>query len=191
MLWRIPRKKPQTPGSTGERSNQMKHRRILAMAVAVAALAFAAWTAAPASAATTCIWGGTPAAPTGEFTIKPGLTWTPAAAPLKLYATGPAEGAACKRTVTFDGILHAGSTCAAIVFEGAVKGVPGVERFFGPGTAVFTHEFLYDRDGELVGFNDPSIVTDLVEQIAAGQASCDPPQGYTHGGFSSVITLFE
>jgi hypothetical protein len=179
------------PAPPGERRNRMKARGTIAVAAAVASLATAAWGATPAAAATTCIWGGTPAAPTGKFTIEPGLTWTPAARPLKLHATGPAKGDACKRTVTFDGILHAGSTCAAIVFEGVVKGVRGVARFFGPGSGVITHELLYDRDGELVGFNDPSIVTDLVEQIAAGQASCDPPRGFTHGRFSSVITLFE
>jgi hypothetical protein len=168
----------------------MRSRATISMAVAAASVALAAWGAAPAGAATTCIWGGTPAAPTGEFTIKPGLTNTPAAEPLKLLATGPAEGEACKETVTFDGVVQAGSTCLAIVFEGVVKGVPGVERFFG-GPTVITHEFLYDRDGEIVGFNDPSVVNqDLVEQIANDPNSCNTPEGFTHGRFSSVITLF-
>jgi hypothetical protein len=48
----------------------------------------------------------------------------------------------------------------------------------------------YDKHGELVGFNDPSVLTDLAERILANEASCDPPQGFTHGRFSSVITLF-
>jgi hypothetical protein len=168
----------------------MRSRATISMAVAAASVALAAWGAAPASAATTCIWGGTAAAPTGEFTIKPGLTNTPATEPLKLLATGPAEGEACKETVTFDGVVKPGSTCLAIVFEGVVRGVPGVERFFG-GPTVITHELLYDKHGELVGFNDPSVVNqDLVEQIASDPNSCNTPEGFTHGRFSSVITLF-
>jgi hypothetical protein len=164
---------------------------IAAVAVTGACLLWIVAFAPRAEAATTCIWGGTPAAPTGEFTIKPGLTWTPAPEALKLRATGPAEGDACKETVTFDGVVKAGSTCGAIVFEGAVKGVAGVERFWGPGQAV-THELLYDREGELVGFNDPSVLNqDFVEQILSNPNSCNTPEGFSHGKFSSVITLFE
>jgi hypothetical protein len=169
----------------------MRFRPMLGVAaVAVASLAVAGWGAAPAAAAETCIWGGTPAAPTGEFTFKPGLTNTPAAEPLKLLATGPAEGEACRETVTYDGVVKAGSTCAVIEFEGVVKGVPGVERFWGAGQAV-THEFLYDRNGEIVGFNDPMVVNqDLVEQIASNPNICNTPEGFTHGRFNSIITLF-
>jgi hypothetical protein len=72
-----------------------------------------------------------------------------------------------------------------------VKGVAGVERFWGPGQAM-THELLYDGDGQLVGFNDPSVVNqDLIEQIVSNPNSCNTPEGFTHGRFSSVITLFE
>jgi hypothetical protein len=169
----------------------LKSRALIAAVTAVACLVWIGASAPQAEATTACIWGGTPAFPTGEFTISPGLTWTPAAEPLDLKATGPAKGDACKDTVTFTGIVHAGSTCGAIVFEGVVKGVPGVARFWGPGQAV-THEFLYDKDGHLVGFNDPSVVNrDLVEQIAGNPTSCATPEGFTHGRFSSVITLFD
>jgi hypothetical protein len=171
-------------------TTQIRSRALTASVATAACLLLIALSAPQAEAATACIWGGTPAAPTGEFTIEPGLTWTPAPAPLDLKATGPAKGDACKDTVTYQGIVHAGSTCAAIVFEGVVKGVPGVARFWGPGSAAITHEFLYDRNGELVGVNNPSIVTQyFAEQLIDG-ANCNPPQGFTHGRFSSVITLY-
>jgi hypothetical protein len=172
------------------KTTQIRSRALTATVATAACLLLIALSAPQAEAGTACIWGGTPAAPTGEFTIEPGLTWTPAPAPLDLKATGPAKGDACKDRVTFEGIVHAGSTCAAILFEGVVRGVPGVERFFGPGN-VIAHELLYDKDGELVGFNDPSVITQhLAEQIAIDGATCNPPQGFTHGRFSSVITLF-
>jgi hypothetical protein len=173
------------------KTTQIRSRALIGAVAAAACLVLIGTSAPQAEAATACIWGDTPAAPTGEFTIKPGLTWTPAAGPLNLRATGPAKGDACKDTVTFEGVVRAGSTCGAIVFEGVVKGVPGVERFWGPGN-VIAHEFLYDRDGELVGFNDPSVVNqDLVEQILGNPNSCNTPEGFTHGRFSSIITLFE
>lgn len=163
---------------------------IVAIAAAVALLVSIGASAPPAHAASICVWGGTPAAPTGEFVIKPGLTWTPAGAPLRFRATGPAEGDACRSTVTFQGAIRAGSSCAAIVFEGVVKGVPGVATFWGPGQAI-THEFLYDRDGELVGFNHPSVLNqEFAEQVAGDPTACSSPEGFTHGKFSSLITLF-
>jgi hypothetical protein len=137
-----------------------------------------------------CVWGGTPAAPTGTFTIEPGIRTTPAPFPLKLKATGPAEGDACKSTVTFEGVVRAGSTCAVLHFEGRVRGVPGVETFWGPGSPV-AHEFLYDGAGNLVGFNNPTVVNqDLVEGIVESPDSCNSPEGFTHGRFSSTIELF-
>lgn len=164
---------------------------IVALAVAAAGVASSGVGPAQAQAAPNiCVWGGTPAEPTGTFTIQPGVRNTPAPAPLKLKATGPAEGDACRSTVTFEGVARAGSTCAVLHFEGRVRGVPGVETFWGPGSLV-THEFLYDRDGNLVGFNNPTVVNrDLIEQIAANPNSCNSPEGFTHGRFSSTIELF-
>src|SRR5436305_9275940 len=45
--------------------------------------------AAAAQAATTCTWGGTPAAPTGMFTIKPGLTARARSARIVARLMGP------------------------------------------------------------------------------------------------------
>jgi len=168
---------------------------IVALAVAAAGVGSAGIGSVDAQEApTVCVWGGTPAAPTGTFSITPGLRWTPAPGPLKLRATGPAEGDACKRTVTFEGVLRAGSTCAVQHFEGRVRGVPGVERFWGPGAAVVAREFLYDGDGNHVGFNSPSVLNqDLIERIVQSPGlnqSCGSPEGFTHGRFSSIIELF-
>jgi hypothetical protein len=164
---------------------------ILALAVAAASAASMGMGAAHAQEApSVCIWGGTPAAPTGTFTIEPGIRNTPAPGPLALKATGPAEGDPCRSTVTFEGVVRAGSTCALLHFEGRVRGVAGVERFWGPGTAAMTNEFLYDRDGNLVGFNNPTILNqDFVEQIVGTPNACNSPEGFTHGRFSSTIEL--
>jgi hypothetical protein len=167
--------------------------RATLIAVAVAAAAAASLGMGPAhgqEAPASCVWGGTPAAPTGTFTIEPGIRTTPAPYPLKLKATGPAEGTACKDTVTFEGWVRAGSTCALLHFEGTVRGVAGVETFWGPGNVV-AHEFLYDRQGNLVGFNNPTIVNrELIEGLVESPDSCNTPEGVTHGSFSSTIELF-
>jgi hypothetical protein len=126
---------------------------IVVAAIAVTSL-LATGGAATASAQTICNWGGTPAAPTGTFTLSPGITNIPAPGPLSLKATGDlAGGAACTGTVTFTGQANAGSTCPAISFEGTVKGLPGVTRFWGPGLFGITNEFLYDKAGNLVGLD--------------------------------------
>jgi hypothetical protein len=67
-----------------------------------------------------------------------------------------------------------------------------VESFWGPGlSAVIANEFLYDGDGNHVGFNNPSILNrDLLEQIAENGVACNTPEGFTHGRFSSTIELF-
>jgi hypothetical protein len=167
--------------------------RVTIVALAVAAAGVASSGIGPAQAQTApniCVWGGTPAEPTGTFTIEPGVRTTPAPFPLKLKATGPAEGDACKSIVTFEGVVRAGSTCAVLHFEGRVRGVPGVATFWGPGQAV-AHEFLYDGDGNLVGFNNPTVVNrDFVEGIVGSPDSCNSPEGFTHGRFSSTIELF-
>src|SRR5438105_4471550 len=91
----------------------MKPRPIIAViALAAASLTSAGLGAAPASAATTCTWGGTPAEPTGTFEFpRQGLTNTPASKPLPFTATGPLGGG-CSGTFTFKGQANALSTCA-------------------------------------------------------------------------------
>jgi hypothetical protein len=157
-------------------------------AFAVVLLAFAGWGAAPAAAATTCTWGGTPAAPTGTFKLKPGLTSTPVAEPLDFYATGPlAGGPGCTGKLTFTGVFHAGSSCNSTQsWDGRVRGMPGVARFAGAGTILST-SFFYDEAGNVVGSEQA-----LVQALPGDSAltDCNTPQGFTHGHFSSVVELF-
>src|SRR5687768_4824870 len=124
----------------------MRFRAMMATAIG-ASLLVAGGTAVPAQAATTtCTWGGTPAAPTGTFTIRPGLTSTPAIEPLDFRATGPfAGGPGCSGRLTFTGQFHAGSSCSSTQsWDGRVKGLPGVARFAGAGT-ILSSSFMYDE----------------------------------------------
>jgi hypothetical protein len=156
-----------------------------AMAVAAASLALAGWGAAPVHAATTCTWGGTPAAPTGVLTNSPGLTNTPSMGPVDFTATGPLAGG-CSGRMTFFGQLDAGATCALGTFAGTVKGLPGVVRFAGFNAAGIAPSRLYDRAGNLVGSENAQLLT--VEN--APFTDCGTSEGLTRVSFSSVMELF-
>jgi hypothetical protein len=169
----------------------MRPRAIIsAVAVAATSLAGLGWsaTAAPAaSASKVCTWGGTPSAPTGTLTISPGITNVPSPGPLKFGATGDLAGdPGCAGTMTFVGQIDAGSSCAVVSFEGIVKGVPGVARFWGKGSLA-VHEFLYDSAGNVVGADQPQIVT---QGNSSHFNDCNTPQGFTGGGFSSIVELY-
>ncbi|HEY4397900.1 MAG TPA: hypothetical protein VGO28_09520 [Acidimicrobiia bacterium] len=159
------------------------------MAIAATALAGVAWSAVPApaaSAATICTWGGTPAAPTGTVTITPGVTNTPASGPLRLRATGELGGG-CAGTMTFTGQVDAGSSCAVIQFEGTVKGLPGVDRFWGPGLFGLVNELLYDKTGNIVGADQPQVLT---RDNQPHLTDCATPEGFHGGTFSSTVELY-
>jgi hypothetical protein len=168
-------------------------RRRIALAAALATgccIAVAAAGAAPAGAAQTCTWGGTPAAPTGTLTITPGVTNVPSAGPLEFRATGLlAGGGACSGRMTWVGQLDAGSTCGLASFEGAVKGLPGVARFWGRGNVLVPSQ-LYDGAGRLVGIENAQIAT---AQSSSHYADCLTPGGFAGGWpnmFSSVVELY-
>jgi hypothetical protein len=165
----------------------MKSRvRIGAIAIAAASVALAGVGVAPASATTTCTWGGTPAAPTGIYTFKPGLLLTPSTGPLDFRATGELAGdPRCVGELTFSGRVDTGGTCLYFTGGGKAKGLPGVERFRGGGPGPIAPSFLYDKHGNVVGYEQPT-----VQQLPGDSQSCDPPEGITHGHFSSVIELF-
>ena len=158
------------------------------MALITACLVLSGGGPAPAQASTTCSWGGTPAEPTGTFAVSPGLTNTPAPEPLKLSATGAlAGGGRCTGKMTFVGRVGAGSTCLLASFEGTVKGVPGVARFSGAGSAS-VQEFLYDKDGNVVGAAQPTVAPPPADDPL--YMNCGSPQGETELHFSAIVELF-
>jgi len=165
-------------------------RRSMIVLFAVISLVAAGSIAAPQRAKAICNWGGTPAAPTGDVTVTPGLTATPAAGPLKLLATGSLTGGGrCNGTMTFVGFVMARSTCAQTFFFGKVKGVPGVARFAGPGVATMVHEFLYNKNGDIVGADQPILQVPQPDGYSHAQ-DCAAPGGFTHGRFSSTVELW-
>jgi hypothetical protein len=167
----------------------MSYRTIItAVALAATSLVSAGLNAAPASAATTiCTWGGTPPAPTGSFTINPGITNLPAPGALKFRATGELSGGGrCTGTMTFVGQIDAGSTCTLASFEGTVKGLPGVTRFWGKGSLGVT-ELLYDAAGNIVGSDQPEILT---PENQPKTPDCYAAAGFTAGTFAATVELF-
>ena len=138
-----------------------------------------------------CTWGGTPDAPTGVVTLERGLTLTPSESDSSFVAAGPLEGdGPCTGTMTFDGIVRQGSTCAHAWFEGRVKGLRGVARFEGPGLFSAVHEFLYDRHGNIVGADQPLLQVPQPEGYSHAQ-DCATSEGFTRAVFSATVELFE
>src|SRR3954449_9736442 len=125
-------------------------RVVLGLALTLAAIAWGH--PGQARAATTCSWAGTPTAPTGWFTLDPGLTNIPSSAPSSFVAWGDLSGSdpRCRGQMKWIGQADAGSTCPLVSFEGEVKGLPGVARFWGKGS-LLVPSYLYDRAGNLVG----------------------------------------
>src|SRR5438874_966745 len=111
----------------------MRHRAttMAATAIATTSLALAGVGTSAAQASTTCTWGGTPAAPTGTFTLSPGLTNTPSSGPLAFRAAGTVSGGGpCRgQRFTFDGVFNPGSSCQLLSGQGRAEGLPGVVRF--------------------------------------------------------------
>jgi hypothetical protein len=166
----------------------MRPRAVMLTTVAFATLALAAWGAAPAGAATTCTWGGTPDAPTGTFTLKPGLTSTPASEPLVFRATGLLAGApGCTGRLTFTGRFHVGSTCAFAHWHGRVEGLPGVAAFAGGAVGPIGPSLLYDKHGNVVG-SEQARVHPLPGDSQL--EDCFTPEGFTHAHFTSTVELF-
>jgi hypothetical protein len=165
----------------------MRFRAMIgAIAVPAASVVLAGLGAAPAAAGTTCTWGGTPAAPTGIYTLRPGLTWTPSTGPLDFMATGELAGdPGCTGELTFTGQVDTGATCAFFTGGGKAKGLPGAARFRGGGPGPIAASLLYDKHDNVVGYEQP-----LVQQLPGDSQNCDPPEGITRGHFSSIIELF-
>ena len=169
----------------------MRPRAIVAVtAIAAASLAAGGWGAASAQAATTCTWGGTPVNPTGKvWYTGQGVTNTPSTEPLPFIATGPLAGD-CSGTLTYRGTQATGSTCAFGPFEARATGLRGVVRAAGDNVIGLVPALLYDAHGNLVGSENPQVLTSGTEEQNLGFASCNSPEGFKRGNFSSVIELF-
>ncbi len=168
----------------------MKSRTIIPLAAIALASPFdSALAAAPAQAARTCTWGGTPVNPTGKVTYAgQGITNTPSSEPLPFIATGPLAGD-CSGTLTYRGVQAAGSTCEAGPFEARVIGLRGVVRAAGENVVGLVPALLYDRNGNVVGSENPQVLTSGTEEQNFGFQSCNTPEGFKEGNFSSVIEL--
>ena len=164
---------------------------ITTAAVAAASLAALGTGAASAQAASTCTWGGTPAEPTGSvyYTGGQGPTNTPSSGPLPFVATGPLAGE-CGGKLTYRGYSEAGTTCAFGGFEASARGLPGVVRAAGESVLGLVPALLYDKNGNVVGSENPQVLTSGTEESNFGFASCNTPEGFQRGNFSSVIELF-
>jgi hypothetical protein len=168
----------------------MKPRAMIAAFATVAAIAAASGLGTTAAqAATTCTWGGTPVNPTGwfEFTGQ-GLTNTPSAYGLAFRATGPLGGG-CTGTFTYKGEVNALSTCAWGSFEATPSGLPGIAHVAGVLPVGLAPAILYDRAGNVVGQEDPQVLTNATDENDPAFTDCNTPEGFTGGYFSSVIEL--
>src|SRR5437588_10118874 len=169
----------------------MRPRAILAVtAISAASLMAGGWGAASAQASATCTWGGTPAEPTGKvWYAGQGITNTPSTEPLPFIATGPLAGG-CSGTLTYRGVQGVGSTCAFGAFEARVIGLRGVVRAAGDNVVGLVPAVLYDRSGNVVGSENPQVLTSGTEEKNFGFTNCNSPEGFKEGNFSSVIELF-
>lgn len=133
-----------------------------------------------------CTWGGTAVAPTGTFTITPGLTNTPSTGPAVFEVTGKLGGD-CRGTLTYDGQIDAGSTCELSTFQGAADGIRGVARFEGVGVGPLGPARLYDAAGNVVGSENANVGT---AHNGPHLTDCTTaPGGFTGGTFHSLIVL--
>jgi hypothetical protein len=92
----------------------------------------------------------------------------------------------CKGKVTYNGVFGLGSTCGVFTLGGTVSGLPGVARFSGGGSALSV-DLLYDRFGDVVGSDQPSLLT---AANLLGSTACNTPEGFTKGQLSFEIELF-
>jgi len=167
----------------------MRRRHLMAGATALGLTllpAAATQAAQPEPGSRLCTWGGTVDAPTGWVALDEGVNDIPTTEPQSFVATGPlAGGGPCTGRMTFRGTIPAGSSCNFIQFEGKVEGLPGVATFAGPGAAGIVHETLFDRDGNVVGSDQPQVLTNGMDALS--QCHLDR---FREGEFSATIELY-
>jgi hypothetical protein len=118
-----------------------------------------------------------------------GVTNTPSTEPLPFTATGPLAGG-CSGTLTYRGYSAAGATCAFGPFEARATGLRGAVRAAGSNIVGLVPALLYDRSGNVVGSENPQLITDGTEEQNFAFTDCNTPEGFKEGHFSSVIELF-
>jgi len=96
----------------------------------------------------------------------------------------------CSGKLTYRGYSEAGSTCAFGGFEASATGLPGVVRAAGESVLGLVPALLYDKNGNVVGSENPQVLTSGTEESNLGFANCNTPEGFQKGNFSSVIELF-
>lgn len=96
----------------------------------------------------------------------------------------------CTGTLTYRGQSNAGSTCAFGTFEARARGLPGVVRAVGAAAAGLVPALLYDRRGNIVGSENPQVLTNASQEGSPGFTSGNTPEGFKGWNFSSVIELF-
>jgi hypothetical protein len=170
--------------------------RPIALAVTIATLCLVPATASSAGAEGTrvCIWGGTPAAPTGLITLSPGVTNTPSTVPIQFTATGElAGGAGCTGKLTFNGTIDAGTTCTVNApFHAKAVGLPPVKRAVAQtGVGGSQPVLLYDAHDNVVGSEQAQFLTAAAtDPNDPGYMACNTPQGLTTATWSDTVELF-
>src|SRR5207248_9131470 len=115
----------------------------------------------------------------------------PSAGPIAVHAWGPLEGPGCNGTMDFNGIARSGASCLSpVIFEGPVYGVPGVTRLFGPGWGLQVQEFLYDKQGNIVGSDQPNLKVEGNSAPNSNSLDCNTPEGFRRAPFSSTVELY-
>src|SRR5437867_10515532 len=134
----------------------MRRRRLLRPAL-VGLLVLTGFVPAHAGAgAAVCIWGGTETAPTGTFTVHPGLHTALTPTPIHFEVQGDLAGASprCTGNMTLDGTLIPGASCTLTIGYAEVGGVPGVVSDTNVGVTFAIRGPLFGPDGSIAGSHD-------------------------------------
>ncbi len=65
-----------------------------------------------------------------------------------------------------------------------------MSRFWGPAVVGNAEEVLWNHAGDVVGFNNPSIINQYLVQLLVSDPTACAGSGVATGKFSSVISLF-
>ena len=63
-------------------------------------------------------------------------------------------------------------------------------RLFGPGWGPQVQEFLYDRQGNIVGSDQPNVKVEGNSAPNSNSLDCNTPEGFRRAPFSSTVELY-